>query len=80
MKKLVQPWTSEQVDALNRYQSESRMHPFTCLDHHLLAASHSGWYCTDPDCEYTQDWAHPFMANPDSWPVFPWDDRIAVGS
>ena len=24
------PWTPEQVEALNRYQTESGWHPFTC--------------------------------------------------
>lgn len=72
------PWTSEQVDALNRFQSESGMHPFTCgAEEHtpgspVLAAAHSGWYCPDPDCGYTQDWAHQFMTQPDAWPKSPW--------
>lgn len=66
------PWTSEQVDALNRFQSESGMHPFTCPKGQTLAASHGGWYCIDPDCDYTQDWAHLFMAQPNSWPRSPW--------
>lgn len=67
------PWTSEQVAALEQFQTASGMHPFTCgAERHALAPrlvpSHSGWYCPDPDCDYRQDWAHAFMAQPDAWP------------
>ena len=71
MKKLTAPWNPEQVEALNRFQTEAFMHPFTCLDHHLLVAASDGWHCTEPACDYTQQWAHPFMANPHAWPVAP---------
>lgn len=75
------PWTSEQVDALNRFQQEGGMHPFTCGALHssgqspVLDATHSGWICPDSSCEYTQDWAHAFMADPDAWPRFPFGER-----
>ncbi|MFK4801702.1 hypothetical protein ACI3K5_23845 [Streptomyces sp. MPA0124] len=67
------PWTSEQVAVLEQFQTTSGMHPFTCgADQHTLAPrlvpSHSGWYCPDPDCDYRQDWAHAFMADPSAWP------------
>lgn len=68
------PWTSEQVDVLNRFQQEGGAHPFTCAELHtegrspVLEASHSGWYCPSPDCDFTQDWAFASMANPDAWP------------
>jgi len=60
------PWTSEQVAALEQFQTASAMHPFTCgAERHTLAPrlvpSHSGWYCPDRDCDYRQDWAHAFM-------------------
>lgn len=74
------PWTSEQVAALEQFQTVSNMHPFTCgADHHTLAPrlipSHSGWYCPDPDCDYQQDWAHAFMADPARWPRSPFGER-----
>lgn len=57
------PFTTEQADALNRYQKAGRMHPFTCPREHpsqavLLAVHGAGWVC---GCGYTQDWAHGFM-------------------
>lgn len=72
------PFTAEQVEALNRYQQCKIMHPFTCghcrdadehyldgewitPDEHLLVATEAGWTC--PTCDYTQDWAHDFMAD-----------------
>lgn len=59
------PFTPEQVEQLNRYQQGGWMHPFTCgvgTGRHLdLVATEAGWIC--PDCDYTQDWAHGFMAD-----------------
>ncbi|MFZ3592279.1 hypothetical protein [Streptomyces sp. BH104] len=77
------PWTSEQVDALNGFQQTGGMHPFTCgTEHHVqspvLDATHSGWICPDPSCDYTQDWAHAFMADPAEWPV-PQTERLIGG-
>jgi hypothetical protein len=73
------PWTPEQVAALNRFQREGGMHPFTCGGEHapgspVLVARIDGWHCSDPygeGCDYRQDWAHPFMADPDAWPQRP---------
>lgn len=70
------PWTSEQVDALNRFQREGGMHPFTCGGDHtpaspVLVAWEDGWHCPEPygePCDYRQDWAHAFMADPSAWP------------
>ena len=67
------PWSSEQVAALEQFQTASGMHPFTCgADQHslppALVPSHSGWYCPDPACDYQQDWAHKFMTDPGAWP------------
>jgi hypothetical protein len=67
------PWTPEQVAALNRFQAEGGMHPFTCGNTHAtpdlhLVAHEDGWHCWLPDCDYRQDWAHRFMADPDAWP------------
>ncbi|MFI1525466.1 hypothetical protein [Streptomyces griseus] len=73
------PWSSEQVAALAQFQTNSGMHPFTCgADRHTqspnLVPSHSGWHCPDPACDYRQDWAHKFMADPTTWPR-PFGDR-----
>jgi hypothetical protein len=61
------PFTEEQVSNLNQYQSAGVMHPFTCGEAHkgevLLVATTGGWVCADPSCDYTQDWAHGFMAD-----------------
>lgn len=68
---LVAPFTPEQVVALNDYQRARRFHPFTCGnnrgthpfydgDKGVLVATVRGWICMF--CDYTQDWAHPFMA------------------
>ncbi|MEU8902151.1 hypothetical protein [Streptomyces mirabilis] len=70
------PWTPEQVAALNRFQREGGMHPFTCGGDHApgspaLVAYTDGWRCPQPygeACDYRQDWAHRFMADPDAWP------------
>lgn len=83
------PFTPEQVEALNAFQWSAGMHPFTCGGEHvpgspLLVARADGWHCTDPygeDCDYRQDWAHPFMADPEAWPTpFHWpSDRTKTG-
>lgn len=68
--KLHTPWTELQVVTLNRYQALGLMHPYTCPRHHFedgetqLAASTDGWHCTNPQCDYTQQWAHSFTADP----------------
>ncbi len=57
------PWTPEQVAALNEFQQAGKFHPFTCGNdsrHRELFATCEGWICLD--CDYTQDWAHAFMA------------------
>lgn len=68
------PFTYEQVDALNRWQTRGDVHPFTCPnrtngvhkaraerggDLGALLATPEGWICGD--CDYTQFWAHEFM-------------------
>lgn len=66
------PFTPEQVEGLNRFQTEAPMHPFTCRnrgDHEsegVLTATVEGWVCGE--CDYTQNWAHRFMAEWDEWP------------
>lgn len=58
------PFSSEQVDALNKFQRLGYVHEFTCPNHHgdadrALFATVGGWRC--PHCDYSQDWAHPAM-------------------
>ena len=73
MNKIVPPWTDEQVIALNTFQQADQFHPFTCAnrgdgkhiytsDYGILIATTDGWGC--PSCDYTQDWAHAWMAEP----------------
>ena len=72
------PWTQAQVDSLNRYQYESHGHPFECPyrhgREHLLIATVDGWRC--PNCPYTQDWAHHYMAD-GSWIAY--RDQLNAG-
>ncbi len=77
------PFTDDQVRVLNRYQREGLMHPFTCpSDKHvmrlMLVATRDGWKCLLQDCDYTQDWAHAFMAD-EEWmnnhPLAPFIER-----
>jgi ribosomal protein S27AE len=68
------PWAAGQVASLNAYQKESRLHPFTCgesdcragafPEQAALVAHEDGWRC--PRCQYTQNWAHTWMAD-ESW-------------
>lgn len=64
--RITAPFTDEQVIQLNSWQANCPFHPFTCgREHDLhvqLVATRDGWVCPDPDCNYTQDWAHDFMA------------------
>jgi len=77
------PWTNEQVFALNRYQRDGWMHPFNCPnehpgDHRKLTATDQGWRCPEPGCDYRQDWAHAFMAEPAPSPyAFTWAETVA---
>lgn len=70
------PFAPDQVKLLNEYQRLGAMHPFTCGTHSdtSLVASTDGWTCPhseglspiDVRCDYTQDWAHAFMADPEA--------------
>lgn len=75
--RILAPFTAAQVVALDAYQRADRYHPFTCPNRgdgkhgttetlHELAllptTSVHGWIC--PYCDYTQNWAHAFMAQP----------------
>ena len=72
------PFTDIEVLRLNTWQTRTtggfEGHPFTCPDRGdgrhgteggdlgVLIATTAGWVC--PHCGYTQDWAHPEMAEP----------------
>lgn len=65
------PFTPEQVATLNRFQAGGWFHPFTCgrrsqhrEDEGVLIAAVEGWACPVERCEYVQQWAHWFMADP----------------
>ena len=75
---IVAPWTDEQVEALNRYQTSGWFHEFTCRNdgcsdecgfRPALVATNEGWICHY--CSYTQNWAHSMMledmSNAFSW-------------
>lgn len=64
------PFTQEQVENINKYQTEGRFHPFTCMSHKgckrneennfgELVASKDGLTC--PCGNYKQDWVHDSM-------------------
>lgn len=60
------PFTPEQVESLNGFQRCGCFHPFTCGKcRNDLIATEQGWVCQN-GCDYTQDWAHDFMAD-NSW-------------
>jgi hypothetical protein len=63
------PFTPEQVESINGYQESGYMHPFTCGRENCrwtLKAAEDALHCPNPECTYTQDWVHPFMAD-GSW-------------
>lgn len=55
------PFTSEQADGLNKFQTCKSCHTFACPNdsQNLIAIVDAGWMC--PECDYTQNWAHAFM-------------------
>lgn len=58
---LVAPWAPWQVDALNAWQKNDRVHPFTASDGDILRATRDGWIHPVTG-EVVQKWAHDFMA------------------
>ncbi|MFJ3878021.1 hypothetical protein ACIPW5_11235 [Streptomyces sp. NPDC090077] len=71
MNQMVAPWTSQQVQALNDYQATGDGPVYTCFALHAsgrspaLDATHSGWVCPDPDCDYPQEnWAWDHTTTP----------------
>lgn len=66
MNRVDAPFTDEQVENLNRIQNFGMFHGFTCGNDHddprRLVATRAGWVCINEGCNYTQTWAHQFMA------------------
>lgn len=78
--KITAPFTTEQIDALNRFQRAGYVHPFTCPGHpgegdRNLVATKDGWICCH--CDYGQDWAHASMLD---LPPHPLQDVEAIVS
>lgn len=76
--KIRAPFTDEQIEALNAFQECRCYHPFTCGNdsrHRDLIATKDGWICLD--CDYTQQWAHGFMATPEARTR--WQDLLPKG-
>lgn len=65
MTAVIAPWTEEQVEKLNAWQTCGHVHPFTCrtccdVSGALpLVATKDGWVCEV--CHSRQDWCHDFM-------------------
>lgn len=55
---LYAPFTSEQIEKLNKYQSNSFVHPYTCKNGHILIPEKEGLICYK--CYYSQNWIHDF--------------------
>ena len=56
--KWIAPWNDEQIEALEAWQANPQVHPYTCgrdSSHASLVPMRGGWRC--PDCDYTQNWA-----------------------
>lgn len=67
--KIMAPWNKIQIRSLNEFQDSGLMHPFTCAKcGSQLVAQSDGWVCSsenfpEGNCNYTQNWAHDFMAD-----------------
>jgi hypothetical protein len=59
--KIRAPFTDRQQVALYRWQHATGFHPFTCPNGHGPLTVDERWKCLE--CDYTQDWAHAFMAD-----------------
>lgn len=70
--KIKAPFTDAQVRAINDFQNNAFVHPFTCCSHDgcnrsehnegILKATSEGLIC--PCGKYTQNWVHSYMAKP----------------
>lgn len=55
------PWTEKQIEQLNEYQNDEKVHPYTCEFHSELPllVSEEGFYCSR--CCYAQNWCFDFF-------------------
>lgn len=70
------PFTDDQVNSMNSFQSAGVVHPFTCsCGAGALIATTDGWICPKK-CGYSQDWAHDCMTNWEWKTIFPsyWEE------
>lgn len=85
MNTLNAPFSVQDVEILNNYQNSGMVHPFTCgkRDDHVgddvLIATTNGWVCPHPGCDYTQNWAWSFMADPRTLEERNWLKRLLSG-
>lgn len=49
------PWTTKQIEQLEKRQERDDMHPYTCVCGHSLEPYPDGWHC-EFGCGYHQDW------------------------
>ncbi len=55
------PWTQEQVDNLNAYQLNDKVHEYTAMDGTILIATTEGWRKT-LEGPVVQTWCHDWSA------------------
>lgn len=67
------PWTAEQVAALNRWQANADVHPFTCGSGVRMDAAHRAFQASHPDQDFGQlvatenGWACPACGYRQAW-------------
>lgn len=74
--KIRAPFTDAQQSALTRWQNEPAVHAFTCPNDGASLTVGRHWYCME--CDYTQYWAHEFMADPQALARF--HDALRAGA
>jgi len=58
------PWTKEEVEALDKWQKNPEVHPYTCDCGKVMTATPDGLRC---DCGYKQTWCHDYSNNPERY-------------
>lgn len=56
------PWSDDEVESLNAYQADGRVHPFTSEDGNALIATSTGWVEAIGG-PIIQTWAHSWMVD-----------------
>ena len=54
--KIYAPFNAKQVERMKQYQSNPFVHPYTCINGHVLCPEEDGLHCYR--CEYTQTWIY----------------------